>query len=74
VIAVLVCLVGCSFLALAIARVASLLPAAAVACAGAATIAVTLLTPLSQGDRIKRRRPYRIFMITQYGAHAILLL
>jgi 4-hydroxybenzoate polyprenyltransferase len=74
VIAVLAGAVGCSFLALAITWNERLLPAAAVVCAGAVAIAAAVLTPFSHGDKPRRRRPYRIFMITQYGAHAILLL
>ncbi len=74
VIAVLAGAVGCSFLALAVTWNETLLPAAAVVCAGATVIAAAVLTPFSEGDKIRRRRPYRIFMITQYGAHATLLL
>jgi 4-hydroxybenzoate polyprenyltransferase len=66
--------VGCSFLALAVIWNEELLPAAAVVCAGAAVIAAAVLTAFSQGDKVRRRRPYRIFMITQYGAHAVILL
>lgn len=74
VIAVLAGAVGCSFLALAVAWRGMLLPSAAVVCAGAAVIAIAVLTSFSQGDKARRRRPYRIFMITQYGAHAVILL
>jgi 4-hydroxybenzoate polyprenyltransferase len=74
-IAVMAGLVGCSFLVLAaIWDQPLLLPAAAVVCLGAGVLAVAVLTPFSQGDRQRRRRPYRIFMLTQYGAHATLLL
>jgi 4-hydroxybenzoate polyprenyltransferase len=37
---------------------------------GAVAVAVTALSPCSKGDKPRRRRPYRVFMLTQYGAHA----
>ncbi len=36
---------------------------------GAVAVAVTTLGPWSRGDRSRRRRSYRAFMITQYGAN-----
>lgn len=40
--------------------------------AGAVTVAVVSLSRISHGDRARRRRPYRVFMVTQYAAHAAL--
>ncbi len=36
---------------------------------GAVAVAVTTLGPWSRGDRSRRRRSYRAFMLTQYGAN-----
>jgi 4-hydroxybenzoate polyprenyltransferase len=36
---------------------------------GAAAVAVITLGPWSRGDKSSRRRPYRMFMLTQYGAN-----
>lgn len=73
-VAVLAALVGCCFVVLATALATTLLPAAAVVCVGAAVLAVAVLTAFSRGTRTRRRRPYRVFMVTQYGAHAALLM
>jgi hypothetical protein len=32
-------------------------------------VAVISLGPWSRGDRSRRRRPYKAFMLTQYGAN-----
>lgn len=40
---------------------------------GASTVAVLLLGPWSRGCRSKRRRPYRVFMATQYVAHLVII-
>jgi hypothetical protein len=40
---------------------------------GAVVLAVTVLSGRSQGDRRRRRLPYRMFMVTQYSTHAVLL-
>jgi 4-hydroxybenzoate polyprenyltransferase len=48
-------------------------PAAAMA-AGALTIALASLSQVSAGDRSRRRRPYRIFMVTQYLVNICLLM
>ena len=45
-----------------------LIPAFVLA-AGAAAVAATTLGPWSRGDRSRRRRPYRAFMLAQYGAN-----
>ena len=41
---------------------------------GAATLTVVTLTSVSQGGRPRRRRPYRVFMLTQYAMHLSLVL
>lgn len=48
-------------------------PAVALA-AGSATITLATLSRISAGDRARRRRPYRIFMLTQYAVNICLLL
>jgi 4-hydroxybenzoate polyprenyltransferase len=47
----------------------SLLIPAFVLAFGAVAIAVIALGPWSRGDKTKRRRPYKAFMLTQYGAN-----
>jgi 4-hydroxybenzoate polyprenyltransferase len=49
-----------------------LLPAAWVVLAGAVVLTVTVLSPYSRGSRSRLRRPYRVFMATQYAAHLVL--
>ena len=44
-----------------------------VVAAGAVCAGICAATPLSRGGKSKARRPYRIFMITQYAAHTLLL-
>lgn len=46
-----------------------LLGSAAMLMLGALGVAAATLGPWSKGDRTKRRRPYKVFMLTQYGAH-----
>lgn len=41
---------------------------------GAAAVALVTLGPWSKGSRRKRRRPYRVFMGTQYGVHLAVIL
>jgi 4-hydroxybenzoate polyprenyltransferase len=74
-IAILASVVGWTFLiASATARGAGgLLPAAAVVCTGSIVVSVVLLSAISRGDRHVRRRPYRVFMTTQYATHTTLL-
>jgi 4-hydroxybenzoate polyprenyltransferase len=36
---------------------------------GAVAVAAVTLSPLSSGSRRRRRRPYRLFMVTQYAVH-----
>ncbi|HVB43995.1 MAG TPA: UbiA family prenyltransferase [Streptosporangiaceae bacterium] len=47
-------------------------PAAAML-AGAVCLAALSNAPLSQGNRSRRRRPYRVFMLTQYATHICVL-
>ena len=47
----------------------SLLIPAFVLASGAVAVAVIALGPWSRGDKSRRRRPYRMFMLTQYGAN-----
>ena len=47
----------------------SLLVPALVLTVGAAILAVVTLSPWSRGDKARRRRSYRAFMFTQYGAN-----
>ena len=54
-------------------RFHSLYPVGLVVAAGAVGCGVCALTPLSRGGRSRARRPYMIFMLTQYTAHALLL-
>jgi 4-hydroxybenzoate polyprenyltransferase len=48
-------------------------PSAVVAVLGALALSGSVLSGHSVGSRARRRRPYRIFMLTQYGAHLLLL-
>lgn len=50
-----------------------LLPSAVVLVVGASAVAITALGPWGRGGRSARRRPYRAFMLTQYGAHLAVL-
>ncbi|MEU5259622.1 UbiA family prenyltransferase [Amycolatopsis sp. NPDC021455] len=64
--------VGWTFAVLCAIRASGILPAAAVVFAGSAALSVTVLTSLSRGGRSAERRPYRVFMVTQYCAHLTL--
>jgi 4-hydroxybenzoate polyprenyltransferase len=50
-----------------------LLPAAAVLLCGTAALAISLSPGISSGERRRRRRPYRLFGITQYALHLVIL-
>ncbi|MEV4636617.1 UbiA family prenyltransferase [Actinoplanes sp. NPDC049548] len=64
-------LVGGSFIVLAATVAPSLWCPAVILGAGAAGVAVSVLTGHSRGaQRSRLRRPYRVFMVTQYAAHA----
>ncbi|SBT42877.1 UbiA family prenyltransferase [Micromonospora auratinigra] len=62
--------VGGGFLVVALAVAPPLRWPAAVVLAGAVVLAACVLGGHSRGSRQRRRRPYRIFMVTQYAAHA----
>ena len=62
------CLGGGYVLAAALLAPGLLIPAIVLAC-GAVAVAVTTLGPWSKGDKSRRRRSYRAFMLTQYGAN-----
>lgn len=63
-----ICL-GAVFLALALTVVPQLIVSAAVTLTGALVLAGAAVSPWSRGSRSAARRPYRIFMVTQYAAH-----
>lgn len=60
---------GGAYLILSTLYAPSLLGSAVVLTLGASGLAAIALSPWSRGDKTKRRRPYRVFMLTQYGAH-----
>jgi 4-hydroxybenzoate polyprenyltransferase len=64
---------GVSYASIGIAAFHELCFAALVVAAGAACAGACAATSLSRGDRSKARRPYKIFMITQYATHVLLL-
>lgn len=66
--------VGWGFLLAALRWVPSLTPVGFVVCVGSVVLAIVASSEVSQGDRFHRRRPYRVFMITQYAAHLMLLM
>ncbi|GIJ79429.1 4-hydroxybenzoate polyprenyltransferase/chlorophyll synthase [Micromonospora phaseoli] len=47
----------------------TLLPLAGLLLTGAVVLSCCVLTRISDGDRSRRRRPYRAFMLTQYAVH-----
>ncbi|TWP53783.1 homogenitisate phytyltransferase [Lentzea tibetensis] len=67
-------LVGWGFLLASLLWMPSLAQAGFVVCAGSIVLAIVVTSAVSQGDRFSRRRPYRVFMITQYAAHLVLLM
>jgi 4-hydroxybenzoate polyprenyltransferase len=67
------CLGGVYVLSAALFAPGLLIPAFVLAC-GAVVVAVLTLGPLSRGDKSKRRRAYRGFMLTQYTANLAVLL
>ncbi len=72
-IAVAAVTVGGSFLAAALTVAPALVPAAALVLAGSAALAAVSVGRWSTGDRGAQRRPYRLFMLTQYSAHLAVL-
>jgi 4-hydroxybenzoate polyprenyltransferase len=65
--------VGCGFCVAAATVAPDLITPGAVVLAGSAVLIAMLVTPLSHGTRSTRRRPYRVFMVTQYTAHLTFL-
>lgn len=65
--------VGWGFLIAAVRWAPSVAPVGFVVCAGSVALAVVVSSNVSRGERFRRRRPYRTFMITQYTAHLTLL-
>ena len=61
--------VGAAGYALADHLVPFLVPGMAVVALGVLALVIVALGPWSAGSRERRRRPYRIFMITQYLCH-----
>lgn len=60
---------GSGYIVLAALFATSLLTPAFVLASGAVVVTVIALGPWSRGDKSRRRRPYRAFMLTQYGAN-----
>jgi len=60
---------GVTYLAGAALAARELLVSAVVLMVGALTVAATSLGPWGRGERYARRRPYRAFMLAQYGVH-----
>lgn len=65
-------LVGWTFVLFGAGLAGRLLPVAVVVCAGSAMLSLVAVTPLGNSDRAAKRRPYRVFMVTQYVAHLTL--
>ncbi len=65
---VALCLGGVLLLS-ALSLAPALLVPAVVLASGATAVAAISLGPWGRGDRARRRRPYKAFMLTQYGAN-----
>jgi 4-hydroxybenzoate polyprenyltransferase len=65
--------VGWGFLLATLRWAPSLTPVGFVVCTGSFVLAIVVSCDVSRGERFRRRRPYRVFMITQYTAHLALL-
>jgi 4-hydroxybenzoate polyprenyltransferase len=63
---------GTTFLTAAVTTARTMVPEASILLVGAMAVAIAVMSPFSYGDRSRRRRPYRAFMLTQYGVHAVL--
>jgi len=72
--AVVALALGASFVLVACLRPGYLLAGAGAVLVGACAVAVVSLRGPRRPDRSSARRPYRVFMRTQYAAHAALLL
>lgn len=69
---VALCLGGGYVLSAALFAESLLIPAFILA-SGAVVLAVVTLGPWSRGEKSRRRRPYQVFMLTQYGANLTVL-
>lgn len=65
---------GVAFWGAGVLLATSLIVPAVVLSGGGVAVAVMSASPLSRGDRRRRRLPYRIFMITQFAVHLSLLM
>src|ERR687886_1192506 len=65
---------GGIYILLAVLFAPSLLIPAFVLASGAVVVAVITLGPWSRGDKSKRRRPYKAFMLTQYATNLAVIL
>ncbi|MDP9850008.1 UbiA family prenyltransferase [Streptosporangium lutulentum] len=65
--------VGAAFFLAALTVAPGLLFVAGLVLTGSVVLAVVALGRWSKGDRVAQRRPYRIFMITQYSGHLSVL-
>lgn len=66
--------IGAGFALLAFFLGDIVFPVAIVVTVGGLAVAVVALGPWSKGSRSKRRHPYRVFMITQYVSHLVVLI
>jgi 4-hydroxybenzoate polyprenyltransferase len=65
---------GGGYILLAALFAPSLLVPSFVLAGGAVALAVITLGPWSRGDKSRRRRPYKVFMFTQYGANLAVII
>lgn len=65
--------VALGFLACSLYLVRELLPAAIVVCGGAIAVSALSLGSWGRGDKKMSRRPYKVFMATQYLVHAAII-
>ncbi len=63
---------GVYILAAALFATSLLIPAFVLA-SGAIAVALVTLGPWSRGDKSRRRRSYKAFMLTQYGANGAVI-
>lgn len=70
---VALCLGGGYVLSAALLAPGLLIPALVLA-SGAVVVAVVTLGPWSRGEKSRRRRAYRMFMLTQYGANLAIVI
>ncbi|WP_214103856.1 UbiA family prenyltransferase [Acrocarpospora catenulata] len=63
-----------TFCAVSVTFDTPLLRSAGTMLAGATGIAILCLSAAARGNRVRQRRPYRLFMVTQYAVHIAALL